>query len=82
MEDFKEYYGQRVNLVVDGRGYDTANYSVEANVSLELQGTPVSETDRFLKLEKILVLNNTRHEKSFARGSINKEYIIGILEAP
>ena len=51
MEDFREYYGKKVNLLIDGRGYDTINYGHESNVTLELTGKPVSETEKLLCLE-------------------------------
>ena len=80
MEDFKDYYGKRVDLLVDGRGYDTLNWGSDANVTLELEATPVSETDKLLNLENICSQNRTPLRGAFTRGAINKDYIIGIFE--
>ena len=79
MEEFKQYYNTQVRLVVDARGYDKGNWSHDSNVSLEMDCVPVSETERLLNLERICVLN-TSQKGEFRKGSINKDYIIGVLE--
>lgn len=84
---FEKYYEEKVHLILDGRGYDTINYSSDSNVSLDLTATIISETDKFLNLEDITCANlgilrkeNDENPIKFKEGMINKYYIIGIFK--
>jgi len=84
MEDIKQYYGKEVRLLLDGRGYETGKsrgvWKANANVSVEINGTVIGETERFLNLKDVYVLNLEPIHYEFTNGSINKDYIIGIFE--
>ncbi len=77
--DYEDYYGKKVKLLVDGRGYDLANYSSDASVSLAIEGKITGENFSLLKLEDLCVLNrDTRFNAK--RGSVTKKHILALFE--
>lgn len=79
MEEYRQYYHIPVRIIVDARIHNSEDWNFESNVSLKIDCVPVSETDKLLNLEEVCVLNSNPTEK-FRKGSINKDYIIGVLE--
>jgi hypothetical protein len=78
--DYKPYYNQQVSMIIDGRGWDTSGYTADNSVSLAMTATPTGETDIMLTLEKITVLNKQPLQGEYAVGSIQKQYIIAVLQ--
>jgi hypothetical protein len=85
-DDYQEYHGQDILLVMDGRGHSGG----DRNLSLYLTAKLAEETDISLKLENVTIANSgmsdylpgseERRFNEFARATIRKEYIMGVFQ--
>ena len=83
MEEYKDYYHQRTHLIVDGRAYNAGTFSSESGgMSIELEATPISESESLLRLENIVFTNGYKNFYNSPWGDIKKDYIIGIFALP
>ncbi len=77
--EFKEYYGKKCYLILNGFGFRRDGDGYKRISSLEMDATPVNESNQLLNLENCII-----HTPPF-RGhckkcSINKNYLVGIFE--
>ena len=93
-EEFKEYHGKRVRIVLDGRGVNVSSWGLfwgyKLQVSLDLTARLVGEADNYIDLEGVQVknsgiLSSTKDDIHYTKGEfprarVNKEYLIGVFE--
>ena len=86
-EILKEFFGENVTLLIDGRQIlDVNDEGSGSETSLEAVAQVSNEQDyhsAFLKIDYIkYTLHQRKQEKVFRKGAIQKKYIIGIFENP
>ena len=89
-DEYEDYHEKKVVLLVDGRGYDKDGRSCQATPSLELSAKVCGESETLLHLEEIIASNRSilnrpaysRARPPYSRGSLRKDYIIGIFLLP